>query len=49
MKNQLYKEDKIIHLKKEKIKNLHDKIYNSMVKNSNYSNYDYIKYEKRND
>ncbi len=35
--------------KKEKIKNLHDKIYNSMVKNSNYSNYNYIKYEKRDD
>lgn len=33
--------------KKEKIKLLHDKVYTSLVNNSKYSNYDYIKYIKK--
>ena len=32
--------------KKQKIKNLRDKVYNSLVKNSKNSTYDYIIYKK---
>lgn len=35
-----------LNSKKEKIKNLHDKVYNSMVQNSKWSNYDYYIYKK---
>ena len=34
--------------KKEKIKNLHDKVYNNMVENSKHSTYSYITYKKKN-
>lgn len=37
-----------LETKKEKIKSLHSKVYNSMVKNSKNSTYNYITYKKKN-
>ena len=36
-----------LETKKEKMKNLHDKVYNSMVKQSTNSTYSYIEYKKK--
>ncbi len=36
-----------LETKKEKMKNLHDKVYNSMVENSKNSTYSYIEYKKK--
>ena len=36
-----------LETKKEKMKNLHDKVYNSIVKQSKNSTYSYIEYKKR--